>query len=62
MFEGKVPTLEEVEITHMSVVLKHFNGNMTHAAKALGIDRRTLYRKAEQYPTAFAPYVRRKKP
>ncbi len=38
-------TLEQVEREHILATLRHFNGNQTHAAKALGISRSTLVRK-----------------
>jgi DNA-binding NtrC family response regulator len=37
--------LEAVEREHIAAALRHFNGNQTHAAKALGISRSTLVRK-----------------
>lgn len=42
---NEVPTIAEVEAQHIKLVLAYHAGNMTRAAKALGIDRRTLYRK-----------------
>jgi two-component system response regulator HydG len=38
-------TLEEVERRHVLRVLEACNGNRTDAAKVLGLDRKTLYRK-----------------
>jgi two-component system, NtrC family, response regulator AtoC len=40
-------TLEEVERRYVRKVLAACNGNKTHAAKILGLDRRTLYRRLE---------------
>jgi two-component system response regulator HydG len=40
--------LDEVERRYIRRVLKLVDGNKTRAAKLLGIDRRTLYRKAEE--------------
>jgi DNA-binding NtrC family response regulator len=37
--------LEALEREHIAAALRHFNGNQTHAAKALGISRSTLLRK-----------------
>ncbi len=58
MLDGP-PTLEQVERRHIEQAVKHAHGNKTRAAKALGIDRRTLYRKLERYaggrPTAVPP-------
>jgi two-component system response regulator HydG len=44
-----VRTLDQVERRHIEQAVKHAHGNKTRAAKALGIDRRTLYRKLERY-------------
>jgi len=38
-------TLEEVERRHVIRVLEACHGNRTDAAKILGLDRKTLYRK-----------------
>jgi len=38
-------TLEEVELDHINKSIEYFQGNMSKAAKALGISRNTLYRK-----------------
>jgi two-component system response regulator HydG len=46
-----LPTLDELERRYISQVLKLVNGNKTHAAKVLGVDRRTLYRKLERMET-----------
>jgi two-component system, NtrC family, response regulator AtoC len=42
-------TLEQVERRQIERVIRQHHGNKTRAAKALGIDRRTLYRKLERY-------------
>jgi hypothetical protein len=42
-------SLETVELRQIERVLRAKHGNLTTAAKALGIDRRTLYRKIEKY-------------
>lgn len=42
-------TLEELEKIHIINVLKKNEGNITSAAKSLGIGRNTLYRKIEKY-------------
>jgi two-component system response regulator HydG len=42
-------TLDQIERRHVERALKSANGNKTHAARTLGIDRRTLYRKLEHY-------------
>jgi len=46
---GQLPSLREVEMTHIKRVLRAVAGNKTQAAKVLGLDRRTLYRKLERY-------------
>ncbi len=47
----KVPeqmiTLDEMERRYVRQVLASVNGNKTHAARVLGIDRRSLYRRLE---------------
>jgi len=42
-------TLESVEKEHIMKILLFFNGNRCKAADALGISRKTLYRKMTQY-------------
>jgi len=42
-------TLEDIEKSHIAKVLKSFDGNISNAAKALGIGRNTLYRKIDKY-------------
>lgn len=42
-------TLKEMEIRHLQATLEACNGNITHAAKQLGIDRVTLSRKMDRY-------------
>jgi DNA-binding NtrC family response regulator len=38
--------LRDVEEDHIRAAIALFEGNMTRSAEALGIDRRTLYRRA----------------
>lgn len=45
-----VPSLDQVEWEHMQRVLEECDGNVTHAAKALGMDRRSLQRKLSKVP------------
>jgi DNA-binding NtrC family response regulator len=45
----EMPTLEEVERRYVRRVLKAVGGNKTHAARVLGLDRRTLYRRLERF-------------
>jgi DNA-binding phage protein len=42
-------TLEVLERRHILKVIRSTNGNISQAARILGIDRRTLYRKLESY-------------
>jgi len=44
-------TLGQLEERHIALALRTAHGNKTQAAKALGIDRRTLYRKLERQTT-----------
>ena len=44
----ELPTLDEVERRYIRRVLKAVGGNKTHAARVLGLDRRTLYRKIDR--------------
>src|SRR5438445_13613715 len=41
------PTLGELEGRYIAKVLAHTNGNFSKAAKILGVDRKTLYRKRD---------------
>lgn len=56
---GKVPTMEELESKAIENAILQFRGNLTEAAKALGIGRATLYRKVKQYQ--IDPSVARKR-
>ncbi|MEO1171050.1 MAG: sigma-54 dependent transcriptional regulator [Myxococcota bacterium] len=42
-------TLAEVEAAHVARVVRHHRGNMSQAAKSLGISRTTLYKKLAQH-------------
>lgn len=44
--------LAEVEKPFLKVVMEHVQGNQTHAAKVLGINRNTLRKKLIQYDLA----------
>ena len=46
---AKAYTLRELEREYIQRVLNDTNGNKTEAAKILGVDRTTLYRKLEDY-------------
>jgi DNA-binding NtrC family response regulator len=45
---GDELTLEELERLHIEAVLRHCGGNRSRAAQILGIERKSLYRKAER--------------
>jgi len=48
-FAVEARSLREVERRHILRVLEETGGNHAHAARVLGIDRRTLYRKLNKY-------------
>jgi transcriptional regulator of acetoin/glycerol metabolism len=45
----KVRTINELESIAIENAIHEYGGNLTEAAKALGIGRATLYRKVKQY-------------
>jgi DNA-binding NtrC family response regulator len=47
--EGKIPSLEEQEMSYVQWVLNEAGGNRTVAAQILGIDRVSLWRKLKKY-------------
>lgn len=47
--ETKVKSIADLEADAITEAIHEFNGNLTEAAKALGIGRATLYRKVKQY-------------
>ena len=55
----KVQTINELESVAIERAIHEYNGNLTEAAKALGIGRATLYRKVKQY--SIDPSAARKK-
>lgn len=46
----QAPSLERVEWEHIHRVLADCNGNISQAARVLGVHRRTLQRKLQRYP------------
>ena len=49
-FEVTVPSsMDEIERQAIEATLEYTHGDKTHAARALGIGRKTLYRKLDQY-------------
>jgi two-component system response regulator HydG len=49
---SELVSLEEVERRYILRVLESVGGNKTSAARILGLDRRTLYRKLERWNEA----------
>lgn len=47
--EPRVQKMEELEAKAIEDAISQYKGNLTEAAKALGIGRATLYRKVKQY-------------
>ena len=47
--DKKVRTINELESVAIENAILEYGGNLTEAAKALGIGRATLYRKVKQY-------------
>jgi DNA-binding NtrC family response regulator len=52
---GDALTLEEVETLHIEAVLQRCGGNRTRAAEILGIERKSLYRKAKRLGISLKP-------
>ncbi len=48
-FFAELPSMEELERRYLAHVLRVTGGNKVKTSEILGIDRRTLYRKAEKY-------------
>lgn len=57
--DKKVRTINELESLAIENAIHEYNGNLTEAARALGIGRATLYRKVKQYN--IDPSMARKK-
>ena len=53
---GDLPTLDELEARYVARVLAFTKGNMSKAAKILGVDRKTLYKKRDEL-SKYSPYV-----
>jgi two-component system response regulator RegA len=49
---GQVPSLERVEWEHINRLLADCGGNISQAARLLGIHRRSLQRKLERFPAS----------
>ncbi len=52
VIEHEVPSLARAEWEHINRVLTDCGGNITQAARLLGLHRRSLQRKLAKYPTA----------
>src|SRR5438309_4330700 len=52
---AEVVPLAEVEKRYILQALQAFGGNKTLAARALGVGRKTLYRKLDEYEKGTAP-------
>lgn len=57
--DARVAKMEELEAKAIENAIMQYKGNLTEAAKALGIGRATLYRKVKQYQ--IDPSLARKK-
>ena len=51
--EYSIPTLDQVEWEHLQRVLEESQGNISLAARRLGLHRRSLQRKLAKRPSAF---------
>lgn len=51
-FEHEVPSLARAEWEHINRVLADCDGNISKAARLLGVHRRSLQRKLAKYPTS----------
>ncbi|MBC7467159.1 MAG: hypothetical protein H7256_14310 [Bdellovibrio sp.] len=58
--ENKVQKMEDLEAKAIESAIIQYKGNLTEAAKALGIGRATLYRKVKQYQIDPSQARRRK--
>lgn len=47
--DSKVQKMDDIEAKAIENAINQYRGNLTEAAKALGIGRATLYRKVKQY-------------
>ena len=48
-------TLKELEKLHIEAILRRCGGNRTRAAEVLGIERKSLYRKADRLGIPLDP-------
>jgi len=52
---GDLPTLDQLEARYVARVLAFTKGNMSKAARILGVDRKTLYRKRDELSQLATP-------
>jgi DNA-binding NtrC family response regulator len=57
-FFASSPTLDEVDKHYVQYILRRTQGNISHAAKILDIDRRSLYRMIERLKIAPLDFMR----
>jgi len=55
-FAAGIMTLDQVQAEHVRNVLEALDGNITAAAHALDVDRRTLYRMCERWKIDVSEY------
>lgn len=49
VIQSSIESLEELEKKHISTILNNYDWNISRTAKALGVDRATLYNKIKKY-------------
>jgi transcriptional regulator of acetoin/glycerol metabolism len=49
MISSSIESLEELEKKHVSKILEKYSWNISRSAKALNVDRATLYNKIRKY-------------
>lgn len=60
--DSKVQKMDDIEAKAIENAIHQYKGNLTEAAKALGIGRATLYRKVKQYQIDPSQARRKKMP
>lgn len=53
LMRARVRRLDDIIEQAILAAIDHYDGNMTEAARQLGISRSTLYRKLNQYKSRF---------
>lgn len=54
LYPGAFPSLQQIEASAINDALSYYRGNITLAAKSLGIGRNTLYRKIKEYHLQYS--------